>query len=149
MKKANKISMVHGQDSPWKAQRHDAYSPQSLRLKRSNRQGLGDLPGVDNDKDPVLGDTVPAEEAVATDWCSVCSPHVGGAAVAKAANRKSTSSSKRRENRTPTQPQNAHTAFLTSSYFKGKYKIRRRSLLYLKNPFWDKTRSRSQIRPDS
>ena len=91
--------------------RHDAFLSKSLRLSRSNRQGLGDLPGVDNDKDPVLGDTVPAEEAVATDWCSVCSPHVGGAAVAKASNGKSTTSSKRREDSTPTQPQNTHTDF--------------------------------------
>ena len=57
----------------------------SLRLKRSNRQGLGDLPGVDKDKDTVLGDTVPEEEAEATDWCSLRSPLVGSAAVAKPA----------------------------------------------------------------
>ena len=30
-----------------------------------------------------LGDTVPVEEAEATDWCSLRSPNVGSAAVAR------------------------------------------------------------------
>ena len=43
--------------------------------------------GVDKDQDTVsgtyLGDTVPVEEAEATDWCSLRSPDVGSAAVAR------------------------------------------------------------------
>ena len=45
----------------------------------------GDLPGVDSDKDTVLGDPVP-EDAVPQLICSVCSlPHIGVAAAAKPA----------------------------------------------------------------
>ena len=46
---------------------------------------MGNLPGVDSDKDTVLGDTVPEEDADATDWCSLRSSYVGSAAVAKPA----------------------------------------------------------------
>ena len=99
--------MAHGQELTSDRPRFDALIPKESSIKLTAL--YEEEARVDNDQDMVLGDTVPEEEAEATDWCSVCSPHVGGAAVAKAANWKSTSSSKRREDSTPTQPQNALT----------------------------------------
>ena len=46
---------------------------------------MGNLPGVDSNQATVLEDPVPEEDADATNWCSVCSPHVGSAAAAKPA----------------------------------------------------------------
>ena len=51
---------------------------------------------------------------------------------------------KKREDKTPAQQRDTHTlTFLRSSYFKGNDYTR--SLFYLKNPYWDKTRSRKPI----
>ena len=75
-----------------------------------HRQGLSDLPGVDNDQDTVsgtyLGDTDPVEEAEATDWCSLQSPHVGSAVVARKEARELESENQFEE--AGRQPQNTH-----------------------------------------
>ena len=83
-RKTNKTRWFMVKNSPRKGHNLFPYSPKSLRLKIEQAR-YGDLPGVGSNKDTVLGDPVPEEDADATDWCSVCSPHVGGAAAAKPA----------------------------------------------------------------
>ena len=85
--KTNKILMVHGQELTLKRPRFDSLFPKESSFTKIEQARYGDLPGVGSDKDTVLGDPVPEEDADATDWCSVCSPHVGSAAAAKPATR--------------------------------------------------------------
>ena len=50
----------------------DTYSRQSLRLNIEQAR-YGNLPGFGSNKDTVLDNPIPEEDADATDWCSVCS----------------------------------------------------------------------------
>ena len=73
--------MAHGQELTSDRPRFDALIPKESLIKLTAL--YEEEAGVDNDHDTVLSDTVLVEEAEATAWCSLRSPHVGSAAVAK------------------------------------------------------------------
>ena len=140
--------MGHVQDSPWKATSRCLFLTRSVRINSLIRKGLGDLPGVGRDKDTVLGNTIPEEDADATDWCSVCSPHVGSAAAAKPAtgNRQPVWRSGR------TKPRHSHktrTHWLSSLRLILKVKIKLEEGARSEEPILGRDYQESQKRPDS